>query len=762
MADGKIKVYFGCQHIAPIDNIQREMSVGSLKVAIYANNGSGKTFISRLFRFLELPHANLSLDSNDCSPTDSLIRFGYKTGNFAFRITDRDGNKVEDISLEIQKNCVPNIPYSNYLYHVFNQDYVEENIRVLNYEKDSDIKGYILGKANIDLTDDENILKKIEAESVELRTRIESSIKAYIAEHIDSIRDIKRLQEYRDFLNVDAILNSVNQENLYCDKALEELIADYDKVKSVPENLSDISLVDNISIDIDQLINDLIKAYTLSSFSDEFKAKIKSKQDFIEEGLKLFQNNICPFCEQEVSAASIWLIDNYTKFLNDSESKTIKLFQNYGRQLKEYILLLSDVENTMAKRESTYNEYKTKYIPSLKNVSLESVSVVVSSLKCSIQQLLVDVNKKCEAIDVPIRVDESITIDIKKYILALNQLIENNNKKIVIINQRKNKIGEESRSIRREICKSAHSYLVEYYNKDILQLNELRKKCNELKSDISKRRESEKISKKKRVYETIKSVLDYFFSGKYTLNEDDFHLIFNNTSLEKGQVKNVLSEGEKNIIAFAYYLGDAHLKIEKEDDYDKLFFVIDDPISSMDFTYVYTLCGVIRDIKQILENIHREKFIILTHNNDFMRILCANNITEKRLLLRNGSLVDFNENFTVPYISHLIDVYRIARNGEHAKHTTANSIRHIIETLTKFQNIEVSNSSISEYIKENIPNDKKSYTFINDLSHGGWRSEQEPITDDDYREVCETIIAHIEILFPNQIRYCEKFNDNIS
>ena len=227
-------------------------------------------------------------------------------------------------------------------------------------------------------------------------------------------------------------------------------------------------------------------------------------------------------------------------------------------------------------------------------------------------------------------------------------------------------------------------------------------------------------------------------------------------------MKNVLSEGEKNIIAFAYYLGDAHLKIEKEDDYDKLFFVIDDPISSMDFTYVYTLCGVIRDIKQILENIHREKFIILTHNNDFMRILCANNITEKRLLLRNGSLVDFNENFTVPYISHLIDVYRIARNGEHAKHTTANSIRHIIETLTKFQNIEVSNSSISEYIKENIPNDKKSYTFINDLSHGGWRSEQEPITDDDYREVCETIIAHIEILFPNQIRYCEKFNDNIS
>ena len=135
-----------------------------------------------------------------------------------------------------------------------------------------------------------------------------------------------------------------------------------------------------------------------------------------------------------------------------------------------------------------------------------------------------------------------------------------------------------------------------------------------------------------------------------------------------------------------------------------------------------------------------------------MRILCANNIVEKKLLLRNSELVDFNENFTVPYISHLIDVYKIARKGEKANHTTANSIRHIIETLTKFQNIEVSNDSIAEYIKDNIPSDKKSYTFINDLSHGGWRNEQTPLTDEDYKEVCETIITHIEKLFPKQIK----------
>ena len=54
----------------------------------------------------------------------------------------------------------------------------------------------------------------------------------------------------------------------------------------------------------------------------------------------------------------------------------------------------------------------------------------------------------------------------------------------------------------------------------------------------------------------------------------------------------------------------------------------------------------------------------------------------------------------------------------------------------------------------------KSYTLINDLSHGGWRSEQSPITEDDYKDVCETIIKHIENDFKGQIEYCEKFNAN--
>ena len=196
--------------------------------------------------------------------------------------------------------------------------------------------------------------------------------------------------------------------------------------------------------------------------------------------------------------------------------------------------------------------------------------------------------------------------------------------------------------------------------------------------------------------------------------------------------------------------------MDSEDDYKKLFFIIDDPISSMDFSHVYTVCGLIRDIKKIFDEVDNERIIIFTHNSDFMRMLSSHNIVNKKLLLSNGELSDFNNNLTVPYIFHLFDIYKIARKEETPTHTTANSIRHIIETLTKFDKIETDPKSIKKYIETNIPNETKSYTLINDLSHGGWRTEQEPITNDDYKDVCELVVKHIEKRFKGQIPYCEK------
>lgn len=345
---------------------------------------------------------------------------------------------------------------------------------------------------------------------------------------------------------------------------------------------------------------------------------------------------------------------------------------------------------------------------------------------------------------------------IEKYETLLNGEIESNNKKIVDINVKKNSISNENKLVRKQICKRTVDDLIAEHKTNIKSLEKLRIDFRNLKAEIEKKKEQEKVSKKKKVASTIKTVLNYFFANKYTLDEDSFRLTFNTNVLEKKQAKDILSAGEKNIVAFAYYIGDTHLKVNSEDDYKKLFFVIDDPISSMDFSHVYTLCGVIRDIKKIIDKLDWERLMIFTHNNDFMRILSSNNIVDKKLLLANGELSDFNNNLTVPYITHLMDIYRIARKEEIPNHTTANSIRHILETLTKFESIELHRDSLAGYIQINIPNDTKSYTLIQDLSHGGWRTEQAPITNQDYKEVCEVIVKHIEEKFNGQILYCKE------
>ena len=527
MAGGKIKISIECEHIAPIDHLQREIQVGSLKMGIYANNGSGKTFLSRLFRMFELPQKKYSLNDNGCSPTDSLIRFGYNAGSFKFGITDKEGKTVEDLSLSIQNKKLPSISAPNYLYHVFNQDYVDENIRILNYERDSDIQGYILGKTNIDLKDDEEKLKKIKEDGINLKSQIEASIQAYKAEKIDSIRDIKRLQDYKNFLKLDYIIGTINDEPT-TSKTVEECLVDYNKVKAIPEDLPDILLLENkelINLElIEQIITDLGKSYTLSSFSAEFKAKIKNKQAFIEEGVKLVSDNKCPFCGQLLSEDASSLIDSYTKYLDDSESKTIKKFRKYADQLQEYVFMLTRMENIITKIISQYNDYKTKYIPTLENEKLTPATFIAQFIKC-IQRLLEATDSKVKSINIPIKIDEDIICNIKENLKELSSLIEINNQKIRIINQKKNSIGEESKAIRRAICKSAYVYLCKTYQKDICKLLKLRKEYQELDSDISKRKEAEKISKKDKVYETIKSVLDYFFSGKYTPKIRNYHSI---------------------------------------------------------------------------------------------------------------------------------------------------------------------------------------------------------------------------------------------
>lgn len=331
------------------------------------------------------------------------------------------------------------------------------------------------------------------------------------------------------------------------------------------------------------------------------------------------------------------MINQYVSYFNDVETKTIRFIHGCIEKLNNILSNLDVFRTKFESQRTRFDDYKNKYIPSFENVNLSDINTTdISDAIKNLRGLLED---KIKAINISIGVDNSVLPQIEHNKNSLITIIKSNNAHIEKLNSRKSKIATENIKIRKEICCSAYNHTAECLKDKIIERKKLLDEYKRLDSTIKKKKEKEKVGKKEKVAETIRNVLDYFFAGKYTLNSDNFQLVFNSRELAKGQTSKVLSEGEKSIVAFAYYLGDTHIKVNREDDYSRLFFIIDDPISSMDFSYVYSLSGVIREIHNIIPNIgNKYRYIIFTHNNDFMRILNENNIISTALLLSNNKL----------------------------------------------------------------------------------------------------------------------------
>ncbi|WP_179854241.1 AAA family ATPase, partial [Helicobacter pullorum] len=99
-----------------------------------------------------------------------------------------------------------------------------------------------------------------------------------------------------------------------------------------------------------------------------------------------------------------------------------------------------------------------------------------------------------------------------------------------------------------------------------------------------------------------------------------------------------LSEGEKTLISFLYFLQLCQGKKEKDEAILDKIIVIDDPISSLSFNYIYEIAQLIKHTFFDSENLYKQIFIF-THNlyfyHEFFKIINKedkkNNITSFRI-----------------------------------------------------------------------------------------------------------------------------------
>lgn len=377
--------------IGPHSNTKLSSKMSSIQMALYADNGSGKSFISKSFKRISdlkyLDRTNQSQIDLLVEKSTAMVRFGEKQGTLSLSIVP-DGKPQKNLLVRFETGSLPIVSdNTGLLYHVFNSEYVQENLEAVRYHPEDKVSGFILGKANIDLSKEKEQLedyKKAELEAIgKVKDMVASAQRELKAKGIQS-----NTKEYLAITFESVLLGETNSE----DQSYTRLVEKYDILKSMPEHMQDISYRP-FSDDIESFVvilnnaNDIIEnEYTLSSFSEEFKKKFKDNQAFIETGLQLSNGESCPFCGQKYNRDAFALIDDYNSFLQDEESKIIKTINGIIAKITSFSANLL-ANNRFAKDSSNEYDKVKKYFPSFCETCISCVDVA------SAQQVL---DKICE------------------------------------------------------------------------------------------------------------------------------------------------------------------------------------------------------------------------------------------------------------------------------------------------------------------------------------------------------------------------------
>jgi len=538
-------------------------------------------------------------------------------------------------------------------------------------------------------------------------------------------------------------------------KSFEELKKENTILNTLPDDLPNVSLNNaNIETDFFNNLEQILKqSYSKSHFAEDFKRKIKSKQGFIESGLKIKIDNKCPFCEQTFDKNALELIDTYTKYLADEEAKIIAQLDTFIKRVDELKKQIDSAYTNSLKSKTDFDDVK-KYLPSFKEQNIE-VLQDSKSLEDNFIAIVSILNDKKNDISNGLSVEVHIK-NIEAFKKNNSDTAIKNNKNIDALNKAKNNTNAEKLNIKKRLCKAQYLKTLQSEIKGIDEIVALQTKIKELEEEISKKENQAKALKKDKVTEAFEDFLNVFFAGKYTFDKDNFCLKFDTHNLISN-ASDVLSDGEKSIVAFCFFLAETHKKIEKEADYQKLFFVIDDPISSLDFHYVYSVAQIIRRLNDDSRFPIGDKlrFLVLTHNIEFMSILIRNKIVNGQFILEKSEIKKLQKELIMPYEEHLRDIYEVSEGTKNPTHTTPNSIRHILETINKFEKPNLNFVTYCEDIELLKDNNEFLYALIHDNSHGNYRT-QLAATPDMIINGCKKVIEVISSKFDGQIEVMKK------
>ncbi len=224
------------------------------------------------------------------------------------------------------------------------------------------------------------------------------------------------------------------------------------------------------------------------------------------------------------------------------------------------------------------------------------------------------------SLSVTLESSEEVVSNINKIIEDANQRILEYNKKIENIEASRNKIKEKFWNL----MQIRFDTVINDYNKKKTEydnyIKEYNKKIEGFKKEIENQQSIIRENQKKTInideaVDNIKgALLDIgimdFSIEKYSDEESLYHI--KREACEEDHVFQTLSEGEKMVISFLYFLERCKGEVERDSTSTNKIIVIDDPISSLSHIHIFNIGRLIHN--EFLRTDKYEQIFVLTHS----------------------------------------------------------------------------------------------------------------------------------------------------
>lgn len=740
MADNadNFKFSLNTTNIGPL-SINFSQDFKTNKTLIFANNGSGKTFLSKSFRLLDTQYEKRN------EKHDNLLTFDKTNAELKLLIKDKLSN------IKIKQGESPLLENSYYIFHVFNSDYVNDVIKSRKYSpiKKEDINGEIvIGTPSVELDEKRAKLSELETKNLEIKNGIQKEIE-------DIISNYEKEYKLSKFLNFKQRNMLELKENVNIDKEKHEVLytiqsteKEIKKLNSLPDSIEDIQTIQNQSniLDIEKDSKVLRYSYIPLTLEENFKKYVDNNKSFIEHGNALLEStDVCPYCKQELNNKAKEIIEKYIKYLSSEENRCKELCLREKAILENFSQRCEDNKCVYASIITKFNELKSYFTDC--NDVLDNIDIETDNLKKSISLLISKFEEKYKMPSLSIDISQEYKVYYER-LSSLNEKLTANNSKISQLNKKKSRIEKCIREYKNNLIEQitdSNMFILSdklpEYQSNLLEIQKLNEEI------LEKEKEFKKV-KKTEYFNTLKDLFSMFFQNKYLIEDTDNGFIVKlENNIINDKLNDVLSDGEKSIMAFCNYIAETHIIVNNKKDYNKLFYIIDDPISSLDSDYIYCVANVIRYLTKYFENITYEKYIILTHNINFARMLIRNKIVSNKFQIKNKNLQKLDEkDFDIPYLHHLKDIYSIYKGNSDISHTTANSVRQILEGIHYFC---APSTTLENFVNDKFP-ELSTYTYVNDKSHGNLFSIHS-LSDRELKDMITKLIEFIKNNFKGQL-----------